>query len=409
VGVKFDMTYSDLGYRKKLAWRDEGCRLLDIPFAVEDLAPLEDGLVFGGGADLEQTFLHGSATARNGALFLIDPAKGKWQQITVDNWESDPPPKFTPHGMHFSPLTRRLHVVNHDEARGESVEIFSVPLDIASSLSVVHESSVRSSLWQNLALNDVVEGLDSEFFVTEWLAFGYPKGGLHSTTQTWGDKLGHLGHVLSTLFKVPMTRVFRCSNKEPASSPNSLTSHSKARTPGWICHTASWIRFVGANGITASADRKRFYVNDPPSVMMTVLHRQQAPSGEVDLVYNGSFSTGTRLDNVEMRPDGAIEGGSIPIAHASFTVCDAGLGGSREISGRRVGCGHSPGGFHRLHPRLLPDGRWTSHETDLIMHDGSLLSGVSAGLQVKGKVLLGSPEGKGVLLCDAKDAAKSKA
>jgi len=40
-------------------------------------------------------------------------------------------------------------------------------------------------------------------------------------------------------------------------------------------------------------------------------------------------------------------------------------------------------------------------QTDVAMHDGSKLSGVSSAVQLGGKVAMGSPNSPGVLLCDA--------
>ena len=42
----------------------------------------------------------------------------------------------------------------------------------------------------------------------------------------------------------------------------------------------------------------------------------------------------------------------------------------------------------------------TDAQSDHAMHDGSMLSGISAALQLDGKVALGSPNSKGVLICD---------
>ena len=59
-----------------------------------------------------------------------------------------------------------------------------------------------------------------------------------------------------------------------------------------------------------------------------------------------------------------------------------------------MGCGKSPGGALRV---SFEDG---GAQTELVMHDGSMLSGVSAALKVGGAVVLGSPEARGLLVCD---------
>ena len=39
-------------------------------------------------------------------------------------------------------------------------------------------------------------------------------------------------------------------------------------------------------------------------------------------------------------------------------------------------------------------------QSDLLMHDGSLLSGISSAIQLGGKILMGSANSPGLLLCD---------
>ena len=59
-----------------------------------------------------------------------------------------------------------------------------------------------------------------------------------------------------------------------------------------------------------------------------------------------------------------------------------------------MGCGKSPGGALRV---SFEDG---GAQTELVMHDGSMLSGVTAALKVGGAVVLGSAEARGVLVCE---------
>ena len=50
--------------------------------------------------------------------------------------------------------------------------------------------------------------------------------------------------------------------------------------------------------------------------------------------------------------------------------------------------------------RTSHDHDWCiSAQVDKVMHDGSLMTGVSSGIQLGSKVLLGSPNAKGVLVC----------
>jgi len=182
------------------------------------------------------------------------------------------------------------------------------------------------------------------------------------------------------LLKLPLTRVFRC------------TVHDSQ------CSVASTQRFVGANGIAVSADRQTVFVNDPPTSTISVM--QRLPDGSLSRV--SWFKTKHSLDNVEMTADGKLSAGSIPLLYTAEVVCDEAkvLSAARVIGGREVGCGRSPGGLLRV-SLLSADGKAfvDDRQEDVVMHDGSLLSGVSSALRVNGKVVMGGPNAPGVLLC----------
>ena len=88
-------------------------------------------------------------------------------------------------------------------------------------------------------------------------------------------------------------------------------------------------------------------------------------------------------------------------------VCDEAsyLSATNVIDGREVGCGKSPGSLLQISllgtgGRSFVDGT----QSDLLMHDGSLLSGVTSAIQLGGKVLMGSANSPGLLLCDVPNA-----
>ena len=76
-------------------------------------------------------------------------------------------------------------------------------------------------------------------------------------------------------------------------------------------------------------------------------------------------------------------------------VCDEAsyLSATNVIDGREVGCGKSPGSLLQI-SLLGTGGGWRSFvdgtQSDRLMHDGSLLSGVTSAIQLGGKVLMGS-------------------
>ena len=88
-------------------------------------------------------------------------------------------------------------------------------------------------------------------------------------------------------------------------------------------------------------------------------------------------------------------------------MCDEAsyLSATNVIDGREVGCGKSPGSLLQISllgtgGRSFVDGT----QSDLLMHDGSLLSGVTSAIQLGGKVLMGSANSPGLLLCDVPNA-----
>ena len=68
------------------------------------------------------------------------------------------PQMLVTHGIHYSHRTKRLYAVNHVEASGESVEVFSViGADSWDELKLKHVLTIHSPLFKRFALNDVVE------------------------------------------------------------------------------------------------------------------------------------------------------------------------------------------------------------------------------------------------------------
>mmetsp|Transcript_32461 Transcript_32461/g.84804 ORF Transcript_32461/g.84804 Transcript_32461/m.84804 type:complete len:108 (+) Transcript_32461:1162-1485(+) len=105
-----------------------------------------------------------------------------------------------------------------------------------------------------------------------------------------------------------------------------------------------------------------------------------------------------------MDATGALTGGSIPLPYTSESVCDEAkdLSATKVVGGRTVGCGSSPGGLLRI--SLLGTGGRSyvaGAQADLTMHDGSKLSGVASAVALGRKVVLGSPNSPGLLVCDA--------
>lgn len=279
IGLFVQRTRVSLGYGKEITYHDTQCKKIELPAPSEDLTYFGDGhCVIAGVGDSFSTFYNGSAGAHPGGFLLVNATEGKVVPLEVQGKSL---PKLIPHGIYFSQSSRRLYAVNHDEEHGESVEVF----ELSQELVLKHVGSARSSLFNNFALNDVVEGMGDEFYVTEWLQFGVPRGGKWSPAKSKMEMLHEVASMILQLTGIKTTRVFRCSLQEKGG-----------------CSVASSQRFVAANGITISKDKQSVFVNDPPSQAITVLQRKQ--DGSLEKV--SEFSSKHALDNIEMGSDGEI-------------------------------------------------------------------------------------------------------
>ena len=413
IGLLANDIRNNLRYDLQLKLHDGKCTLLETPTSCEDLTALGDGeSVIAGGGDLWNTFFNGSASAIDGAFWLVNAKSGSLRRIEI---EGDPLPRLLLHGIYYSQQSRRLYAVNHDEATGESVEIFDV-IGTGDDLKLRHMLTIRSPLFGNFQLNDVVEGEGEEIYITEWRPFPFPAGGKAGEAHMpFSERALAKLEVPIALGKVPLTRVFRCNFRAALRRKSKYYKIADERHPDQlpsaepVCEMASATRFVQANGIAVSADRRSVFVNDPVTKTIHVLERKrfvgQNKVGEpgFSLRKVSSFRTKHALDNIEMDQDGKLTGGSIPFPYTSASVCDEaeGLSATKVVDGREIGCGKSPGGLLRI--SLLGTGGHSfvdGTQSDHAMHDGSLMSGVSAALQIGNKVLLGSPNSPGVLLCD---------
>jgi len=361
---------ANMNYDKHLTFNDSHCRLLQLPTPVEDLSAFDHQSAFAGGGDMWNTLTLGSASALDGSLWLVNASSGTTKQLQITKRPSH---KLIFHGIYYSPATAKLYAVNHDEQAGESVEIFQVHLVEGLPDAVEHLVTVRSPLFGINTLNDVVEGVDGEFYVSEWQPFPYPAGGAQSSTKSVREKLGRLGTTLVLLLKIPTTRVFRC-------------------TVQGGCKVASEQRFIGANGLAISADKQTVFVSDAPDRTVHVMTR--AADGQLHT--HSRIATPHAVDNLEMQGE-RLSTGTIPLFHTTRNVCEDApeLSLARTIGGRQVGCASSPGGLSTISIGGV-DG---PVHRDVLMHDGALLSQVSSALHFDGKVLLGSPHSTGVLIC----------
>jgi len=330
-------------------------------------------------------FTEGATSAVPGHIWVLDTSKkaldsaARYPTLFLRKMEIEDfkGAHFQPHGIYVSLLTDLIYAVNH-AGEYSSVEIFSINYGSGfEEAYLVHLRTIRSKHFPLYGINDVIEGGGrGEFYVTQWLPFGFPEGGSHNPTEFRHRIEGAVQDLNQMVGLSTMTQTFRCTwgHDDGELSAN--------------CQSATGKIFLGANGITVSSCRSQVFVNDLPARRITIFDRD-TQSG--DLTGAGTIKLPFSADNVEF-VDGELHMGSIPIMYRAAQK----MFGTENIN--------VPGGL--MVAKKGKTGNWTA--TDVLEHDGTLLSQISAGIQLywQHKVILGSPFSDGILLCPAKDASK---
>mmetsp|Transcript_46409 Transcript_46409/g.116870 ORF Transcript_46409/g.116870 Transcript_46409/m.116870 type:complete len:418 (+) Transcript_46409:89-1342(+) len=337
----------------------------------EDIVPIGDGLAIASSNDNMFQWVNprGSpSTTPPGHLFLLD-TRGATPKLSVLPLKGFPDRiPFHPHGIYYDPKRERLFVVNHAYREGgERVELFTVQQSSADQYQARYLRTVRSKAFDAFAmgnLNDVISPFENELYVTVYRAFPDPLEGRQAASPLVSALLDPLAFIMGSA-----TFVYQCRFEERAGATEFATCAVVADHLGM------------ANGIAHSADRSELFVSDMPNWRLA---RYLRDSDTGRLSRNGHVSLPHAVDNLELdRESGAFYGGSVPsfLRHIAFTDSD--------------GAEFSPGGSLRI--ELLPDGSARTH--DLIMQDGSLISGVSCGPKIGKYVVLGSWAAPGILVC----------
>merc|ERR1719192_2727593 len=141
------------------------------------------------------------------------------------------------------------------------------------------------------------------------------------------------------------------------------------------CVPATDESFIGANGITISADGSTVFVNDPPSKSVTVMTRDK-DSGRLSKV--NVIDMPVAADNIEYDDQsGQIIVGTIPDLKRAMKKIDV------------------PGGMAVLSNANGGDWEYKS----VLEHDGTKLSQISAASRLGKRIVLGSPFSEGILSC----------
>ena len=301
---------------------------------------------------------------------------------------------FQTHGLYFSDTSQRLYVVAH-HGYYSSIEIFSVEeneeendetksTDMSGNASLAPTltwiRSVTSPHFPNLALNDVVEGLDAqELYVTQWIPVSVPAHG-RPHPSTWWEWLEQALVKPIFLLGIHGTTVWQCTFTDDMDSPAD-------------CRKATSTRFRVANGIAINENRTRVYVNDVFGYHIGEFERDSTTG---QLLHFQDIPLKYAVDNIDWKKSKNGDGneeeeiwmGSIPDL-ISILRNDG-----KPFEDRLT----VVGGLGVVR-RSATDRSW-SPQRIVWHHDGSLLSQISSACLHQGKVYMGSAYSKGVLICD---------
>lgn len=306
------------------------------------------------------------------------------------------------HGTFYSNLTRRFYAINH-LAQGSVVDIFVLRLETIPSSEeeffsypskwvLVLDRRVRSSMFGLGNVNDIIEiaADGTSFLVSEWLPPGYAPLTLRS------EYLKLVG-LAGFFFNAQWSRLLRCDLETEGST--------------YTCKDAlGHQRFQMANGLAVTADRSFAFVNDLTPGIIHAFRISKTDGHEIEHVV--ALSIKMNLDNLNVAEETADEivlhGGTLPLSHLTEFACSEGLGFRRTITdtaGREgyLDCGRNAGGISVLRISGLRGQTGSQvrvEESHPVLHDGSMLDGVSAAVLYRDKVGLSSASGIGLLLCD---------
>jgi len=339
-------------------FNDQNCKLKGSFKGAEDMGLGKNSILFiGASGGLKQCFQHGSSSAENGGIWMMNMLESDPEpvQIHINGYPNE---QIHVHGIFVSNKTDRLYLINH---LGPQSVVEVVQINYTPSISLQYLKTVKSPLFPRYGINDVVEGIDeNEIYVTRWQVLPFPENGLKNP-KTFVERMQRLAFFAPAFLGITMTNVFRCDLKKDE------------------CSEATDKIFIGANGMTTSTDRQHYFVADPVEKKFGVFKRQD--NGRLELERWVQLPFG--IDNLEFDTQtGEILMGTIPDMLSAIQ--------SDSNSDIIV-----PGG---LSIAYMEKGEW--NVKDVLMHDGSKLSQISAGNRFRDTIVLGSPYELGILVCN---------
>jgi len=294
---------------------------------------------------------------------LVD-AEPVARKLVLEAWPHDK--KFRPHSIHV----RRPHifVVNYGLESGSSIEVFE-GVDNGTLVGARWLRTVAHPLFAGHGRpNAVVAVAPDEVYVTTWRFFPLPVQGVSSASVA--ERLALALQFAANILRLPVTRVYRCVFAEGVSCAPVGARHAMA------------------NGLALGPDGL-LYVVDVLRFSVTVYERRRDGS----LVVSDTIHLPHAADNVYARPDGSLLLGSMSKLHQ----CLDPLSQKPPVAGALTLATPRPptaADDRALGVRGHGDPRWTF--VDVVRTDRQ----VSGGALVGGRALVGSPWGRGALLCD---------
>jgi len=372
-------------FGKELNYHDfEECVLVPGITGAEDITRYSDSIILTSSDDrltlwdIPTTRNGGPSNTEQGAIYaVVLPPNESPQNTQIFKLALEGFPQsvaFHPHGIYLFNQSL-LFVINHAYAQGgERVDVFSVtPSKTADELNpplkLVYEYTLGEKFLTEVSYgcaNDILVVAPGKFYITQYQPFPDSK---ESGRDGFMYKLKGMFAVLS---KSDWTYVRYCEYSTDASAGTNREITCQISGKG-----------VSLNGINKNQKGDLIFVADPIVRQLKVFKRDR---NDNTLSVLSSVPTPYAVDNIEL--DG--ESGRIMLS-AIGSVSRHFKHVSTRVSGKESS---NPGGAQEL----LVHGT-TFKVQDLLLQDGDLLSSISAACKFGSRLVLGSWEDNGVLIC----------
>ena len=210
-----------------------------------------------------------------------------------------------------------------------------------------------------------MEAEDNQIYVTQWQRFSFPTRG-KKNPENLVERFTVFSQLPVALLRLKLTQVFLCTWEGAREA---------------VCESASDQKFQGANGVTIDQEGSMVYVNDLLPKTITVMKREKN-TGKLTKLSEIVMPFGA--DNIEYDDEAdEIIIGTIPDFTASL----------KKDLGEDVPV---PGGM-AIARKSGGNAEWVVD--NVLNHDGTKLSQISAAARLGGKIVLGSPYSEGILVC----------